>query len=113
MRYHDQRRGLKLRLVSAQDRVPASASGFLARSRTFLTLVVGLLVLLIAGVSCAGAGGDLGPTAPPVSVSSVTIAGGPSDGTVLVGQNTTLSGTPRDASGTGLSGRPLLWTSSN
>ncbi|MBM4194598.1 MAG: Ig domain-containing protein [Gemmatimonadetes bacterium] len=65
-----------------------------------------IVALLLA--ACSGGGGGGGP-AGPAAVASVTITA-PTN-SISVGQTTTLTATPKDASGNILSGRAITWSS--
>jgi uncharacterized protein YjdB len=67
-------------------------------------------VLLPLVAACGGGGGDTPTTPEVVSVSSVDVS--PATSSIEVGQNTTLSATPRAANGSALSGRAISWSSS-
>ena len=65
------------------------------------------IVLCFAALGCGGGGGVAGP--PPVARVSVTLA----QTSVVIGQTTTATATPRDAGGTVLTGRAITWSSDN
>ncbi len=73
-----------------------------------LPAVTCLAALLAA---CGGTTNPPPPPPPPAAVASVSVT--PADATVEVGQTTTLSAQPKDASGAALSGRSIAWTSSD
>ncbi len=64
-------------------------------------------VLCVAALGCGGGGGVAGP--PPVASLSVALA----QTSVVIGQTTTATATPRDAGGTVLTGRAITWSSDN
>ncbi|HRP06930.1 MAG TPA: Ig-like domain-containing protein [Gemmatimonadales bacterium] len=67
-----------------------------------------LVALTAVGVSACKESGS-GPNPPPPAVASVTLSA--TSATLEINGNTTLVATPRDASGTALSGRTVSWNS--
>ena len=65
------------------------------------------IALCVAALGCGGGGGVAGP--PPVATLSVTLA----QTSVVIGETTTATATPRDAGGTVLTGRAITWSSDN
>lgn len=88
----------------------------ICRERSFQSKLIchGLLVVALT-LGCSGGGGDAGPTAPPppppAAVASVTVALAPT--AIAVGATATATATLRDAAGNTLSGRTVVWSSSN
>jgi len=77
--------------------------------RSSLKLVTAACALLI---SCGG-GSDVTPPPPPPPTPVATITIAPDSTDVAVGSTALLAATTRDAAGNALSGRNLIWTSSN
>ena len=66
-----------------------------------------------AGATLSNCGKNDNPTSPAATVASVTLAGTPQDGIILVGQTSQLTAAPKDASGTILTGKTVVWSTSN
>lgn len=90
-----QSRNTAVAVVSAEGTVAATAIG----------------TAMIEATS-EGQSGSVTITVTPVPVASVSITGAPS-GPLPVGGTVQLTATPRDAAGNALSGRPLVWSTTN
>ncbi len=78
-----------------------------ARVAPFHLVVSAAAVCSLAAIACGGGGGGTGP----VPVASVEVALAKSS--ILEGETTNATATPKDANGTVLSGRPISWASSD
>jgi hypothetical protein len=77
------------------------------------TLRTTAMAALVASVSALAACADAGGTPPTAAPTVSTIEVSPPTATIPVFGTTSLTATPRDASGTAVNGRTMQWTTSN
>jgi phosphoesterase family protein/Big-like domain-containing protein len=80
-----------------------------ARLSPFRGRCVAAATVVLIGAVVPGCDRSVPPAITPVAVASVTV--GPSSASMQVGQTVQLTATPKDASGTPLTGRGVTWSS--